>query len=418
MVPHSLRISIIIPFIFGLICISLLTVMGAHTIRKNEMQKDVDRIAFGASDLWQQLVDQDAETLHALLEFLSQDNDLAQAWKTQDRQALQDFSQPLFKSLHQKYNITHFYFHGLDQVNFLRVHKPEKYGDTIERFTLSQAVEQGQPSHGVELGVLGTLTLRVVHPWIIDGQLAGYLELGVEVKHIIRILGRILGAELLVTVNKELLDEAGWQDGHLMLNTVGNWQQLPGRVLFGSTFEEVPEPLMVFLRQMGKPMGSINTVNVGPQIFTGKYLGLTDVSGRVIGNITILLDISNEVQELRKLFLGLSILAILLNLGLIWFFYSYLGRIEVRLQENMTEINSANRLLVDQKEELQAALDNVNTLSGLLPVCAGCKKIRDDKGYWKQMEVYIAAHSDMDFSHSICPECADRLYPGLGYEEY
>jgi hypothetical protein len=61
--------------------------------------------------------------------------------------------------------------------------------------------------------------------------------------------------------------------------------------------------------------------------------------------------------------------------------------------------------------ELKAALDKVNTLSGFLPICASCKKIRDDKGYWNQIEQYISEHSDTEFSHAICPECTKKLYP-------
>lgn len=61
--------------------------------------------------------------------------------------------------------------------------------------------------------------------------------------------------------------------------------------------------------------------------------------------------------------------------------------------------------------ELQAALENVNTLKGLLPICTSCKKIRDDQGYWNNLEGYIQRHSDAEFSHSLCPECARRMYP-------
>ncbi|MBI5846637.1 MAG: DUF4118 domain-containing protein [Nitrospirae bacterium] len=62
-------------------------------------------------------------------------------------------------------------------------------------------------------------------------------------------------------------------------------------------------------------------------------------------------------------------------------------------------------------EELQQALSEVKRLSGLLPTCASCKKIRDDKGFWNRMEDYISDHSEAEFSHGICPECAQRLYP-------
>lgn len=58
-------------------------------------------------------------------------------------------------------------------------------------------------------------------------------------------------------------------------------------------------------------------------------------------------------------------------------------------------------------------LSQIKTMRGLLPICASCKKIRDDKGYWKQVEVYIQEHSEADFTHSICPDCAKKLYPDI-----
>ncbi|MCK9407553.1 MAG: response regulator [Bacteriovoracaceae bacterium] len=61
-------------------------------------------------------------------------------------------------------------------------------------------------------------------------------------------------------------------------------------------------------------------------------------------------------------------------------------------------------------KELQYALDNIKTLQGLIPICANCKKIRDDKGFWNQVEGYIMAHSDATFTHGVCPECAKKLY--------
>ena len=71
--------------------------------------------------------------------------------------------------------------------------------------------------------------------------------------------------------------------------------------------------------------------------------------------------------------------------------------------------------LEEQREgliaELRNALTHIKTLRGLLPICAACKKIRDNHGYWKQIEEYISDHSDAKFSHGICPECRQKLYP-------
>jgi len=55
----------------------------------------------------------------------------------------------------------------------------------------------------------------------------------------------------------------------------------------------------------------------------------------------------------------------------------------------------------------------VKTLSGMLPICAACKKVRDDSGYWNQIETYVRDHSDAQFSHGICPDCAKTLYPDI-----
>ena len=82
------------------------------------------------------------------------------------------------------------------------------------------------------------------------------------------------------------------------------------------------------------------------------------------------------------------------------------------------QLGETNRLLKEKMEllnrtnsDLEKALVEVKTLSGLLPICATCKKIRDDKGYWNQIEGYIQKYSDAQFSHSVCPDCSKKLYP-------
>jgi len=67
--------------------------------------------------------------------------------------------------------------------------------------------------------------------------------------------------------------------------------------------------------------------------------------------------------------------------------------------------------------ELHKALEEVKTLSGFLPICASCKNIRDDKGYWNQIEAYISDHSEAVFSHGICPECCQKLYPDFHVDQ-
>ena len=67
--------------------------------------------------------------------------------------------------------------------------------------------------------------------------------------------------------------------------------------------------------------------------------------------------------------------------------------------------------LIKAEDDLRHAMDQIQTLRGLLPICANCKSVRDDAGYWQAIESYIGHHSAAEFSHSICPDCAKKLYP-------
>ncbi|MFA7347383.1 MAG: hypothetical protein WCZ86_06455 [Desulfurivibrionaceae bacterium] len=99
--------------------------------------------------------------------------------------------------------------------------------------------------------------------------------------------------------------------------------------------------------------------------------------------------------------------------------------LEKKISERTRELDEANGKLVLEIEErkrteaekeqliaqLQKAMQEVKVLSGFLPICASCKKIRDDTGYWNQIEEYISKHSNALFSHGICPDCVKKLYP-------
>jgi DNA-binding response OmpR family regulator len=88
-----------------------------------------------------------------------------------------------------------------------------------------------------------------------------------------------------------------------------------------------------------------------------------------------------------------------------------LQRANDQLQIEMAERTRAAQALFEKNAELEAALAKVKLLSGLLPICSACKKIRDDKGYWSQVDNYVEAHSEATFTHGLCPDCLKTLYP-------
>lgn len=91
-------------------------------------------------------------------------------------------------------------------------------------------------------------------------------------------------------------------------------------------------------------------------------------------------------------------------------------RVETALRQREAELQTALREKEHLITELKAALSEVKTLSGLLPICAGCKKVRDDQGFWSQVETYVSQHTDATFTHGLCPGCIAKYYPELAEE--
>ncbi|MCP4116643.1 MAG: response regulator [Desulfobacteraceae bacterium] len=123
---------------------------------------------------------------------------------------------------------------------------------------------------------------------------------------------------------------------------------------------------------------------------------------------TILLTVKNEKKDIIKA----------LDSGACDFLSKpvHSGELHSRIAVGLRLLNSEDRLLQytreveDKNRELEKALSEIKTLSGLLPICGSCKKIRDDEGYWNQIEIYIESRSDALFSHGLCPECLEKLY--------
>ena len=92
------------------------------------------------------------------------------------------------------------------------------------------------------------------------------------------------------------------------------------------------------------------------------------------------------------------------------------GELHARIEVGRRMIEMQNTL-ADKIAELGRALSQIKTLRGIVPICANCKKIRNDAGYWQQVEVFVHNHTEADFTHGICPECMEVLYPEFVQDE-
>ncbi len=150
---------------------------------------------------------------------------------------------------------------------------------------------------------------------------------------------------------------------------------------------------------------SVLTQNNEIRIMDWRDTYLYDQEGQVIGMLRSGIDITEKKKNENEL-------------------NKYRNQLEGLVTQRTNELEIANNSLeqkiTEQKiteierekliGQLQKSLEEVKTLSGLLPICASCKKIRDDKGYWNQIEGYIQKHSEASFSHGMCPECSDKIY--------
>jgi signal transduction histidine kinase len=178
---------------------------------------------------------------------------------------------------------------------------------------------------------------------------------------------------------KEFVEVAG-RDGAGFVDYLWQWQDSPGRI--------VPKLSHVTLF---RPWGWI--------IGTGVYLE----------------DVRQEIETLTRRLVTVSV-AILLAIAALSALVIRQGLRETRKRVGAEDALRSHQdqleLLVERRTaDLQQALSRARVLSGFLPICASCKKIRDDKGYWNQIEAYIREHSEAEFTHGFCPDCARALYP-------
>jgi len=137
----------------------------------------------------------------------------------------------------------------------------------------------------------------------------------------------------------------------------------------------------------------------------------------IIGTGVYIEDVKIEIALIVKelLFISAAIFLIIFLIS-VYIVRNNLKEIQKRLLaegEIVTYRDHLEVLVKKRTAELEDAMSQVKVLSGFLPICSSCKKIRDDSGYWNQIELYIRDHSEAQFSHGICPDCAKKLYAGL-----
>lgn len=132
-----------------------------------------------------------------------------------------------------------------------------------------------------------------------------------------------------------------------------------------------------------------------------------------------LFKIDTILKRLLRLFVFIQVIMISMVFAFVYPYYTkkYTLHLQDQIDLKTKELNASNKEFEEKNRELIKAMENVKVLSGFLPICSKCKKIRNDKGYWGQVEAYIQENSEIVFSHSLCPECHVVLYPNIEIDD-
>lgn len=366
---EKIKKPILIPFSVSLLLYLAISLFLFSWLQQKNITEEVRSTINATQQLFEGTMYEEAKMIKALLNFYQADKDLQKAFLARDRQALLRYAQPIFKDIRQKYQITHFYFIEPDRTCFLRVHNPHLHGDTVNRYTLLMTAKEGGTHYGIELGAFGTLTLRVVHPWRVDGRLIGFLEFGKEIEYIIPLIRRILDVELLFAVNTKYLDRKKWEEGLRMMGRTGDWDEIPRHVIIGRTMPEIPPALIRYIalpHERKKDLIFKVATNLRQQ-YRGGFAPLVDASGTEIGEIIVLKDFT-EVEMSLHMLSGLLVSVSLVMGGFLFaFFYGTISRIERRLvisRENLeieiAERKKAEAQIKDSLEEKELLLREIH----------------------------------------------------------
>lgn len=325
--PRRIKARFIGPLALTLAFIMCVFAVAIYGIEARIRDRDLVERSAAVVKLFAQKLDKDTNKMMATLRALMINEAVMDAFGRRDRGALAQQGGALFRDLNAEHKITHLYFIRPDLVSLYRFHSPAVYGDEIHRVTMQQAREGQKPAHGLELGPMGTLTLRLVAPWRRDGELLGYVEIGEEIEHLLDEIRDSLGIDLLVLADKSFLTPEQWRRGMELLQRSGNWERFDSHAVLAQTARELPAKLDERMLQRLLGGGTAEIGDGGRSIHLAS-VPINDAGGRHLGDLVVMRDITALESTFQWSIVAVILLSLLAAGGVLGVFYLALDRVE------------------------------------------------------------------------------------------
>ena len=341
--------SLYIQLVIGVILLAILGVISNYYVQLISIEQHTIYHIPDYEKRFDDYVDSEANKITSYLELVKEKKELQDLFKQNNRERLYEMSQPIFDHLYANSDITHFYFIKTNGEVLLRVHDQYRFSDIVKRYTFLKSKEKLAPYYGLEFGIKKNYTLRVVHPWIVDGELLGFIELGKEVDKVIDSLSDELGIEIYFAVNKSVFDNSpGFVQQRLK-----DVDRTDSQYIVYKT-ATIPPNINWLINGDDK----FDWVDMDREVYISHKNVLRDVSGDNLGVILYLVNITKEYNEFMTTIWRYGVIMTVgtLLMLIIGFFFS---------RQSQRKINSTLESLEKEKKNAEHLLNEQNHLLSL-----------------------------------------------------
>jgi len=351
---NRLMMGLSVMILIGAISVILLLVQQQRHFLNDSFRTRIDEVS---SDL-QKIIEQQTVGLTLAIQPIAEDERMKAALREGDRNRLLNEWQGVFESMQKENRLTHFYFLDKNRVCLLRVHNPKKYGDLIDRFTAQKAEWSHKRSSGIEIGPLGTFTLRVVQPIYDHEILIGYIELGKEIEDILEGLHERTTDNIAVLIHKKYLKRHPWEEGMRMLGRESNWNQLPDDAIIYTSHKKIPEPFLELVRSYKNDRllhrVTDKEISYAEKDWRVTMIPIKDASDKEIGDMMLMNDVTLENEKFIR-FIVISATFGMILMG------AFLGSVFLLLRRTDSAIRRQQSNLKESEERFEQLAEQSRT---------------------------------------------------------